>query len=74
MKSGEIKNFIYMPCIGWIEAGATPDDAMERIELAEVELAIEDMRILKKLKKRFPHARIHKAGTSWIVEQNDEPE
>jgi len=74
MKSGEIKNFIYMPCIGWIEAGATPDDAMQRIELAEVKLAIEDMKILKKLKKRFPNAKIHKAGTSWIIEQQNEPE
>lgn len=73
MKSGEKKNFIYMPSVGWIEAGETPEDAMERIRYAEVEIEIEHKKILRKIKKKFPNSRIRKVGSAWIIEQPEEP-
>jgi hypothetical protein len=73
MKSGEKKNFIYTPSIGWIEAGTTPDDAMERIKYAEVEMEIENKKLLRKIMKRFPYSRIRKVGLAWIIDHPEEP-
>ncbi|MBB6446175.1 hypothetical protein [Bacillus benzoevorans] len=73
MKNGEKRNFIYMPSIGWIEAGATPDNAMERIRYAEVELEIENKKLLRRIKKKFPNSRIRKEGSAWIIDQPEEP-
>ena len=64
------KNFIYMPSLGLIEAGETPDDAIERINRAEVQQEIAEKKLLKKLKRLYPNSNITKIGSLWRIDTN----
>ena len=67
MKVGNSKNFIYMPGLRLIEAGETPEDAIERINRAEVNKEIADKKTFKQLQKEFPGREIIQCGSSWII-------
>ena len=64
MNSGDRKNYIYLPRLGIIEAGEALDDAVERINRAEVAREIAEKKLLRKLKRRFPNSSMG----SWFID------
>jgi hypothetical protein len=71
IKTGDKKNFIFMPRLGLILAGETTDDAMERISHAEVEKEIKDKKTLRQLQKEFPGREIIQSGSNWIIKAEE---
>ena len=67
MKIGENKNFIYTDELGLIEAGENTDDAVERINRAEVEQEIKNKKLFTKLQKEFPNQKIERCGPFWVI-------
>ena len=67
MKTGDVKNFIYTPLLGLIEASDTPDDAIERINKAEAQKERTDKKMLRQLKRQNPNCDIRQFGSSWLI-------
>ena len=68
IKKGDKKNFIFVGGIGFIEAGENTDDAIERINHAEVQREIRLKRQFKELQKQFPNRNIIQCGSTFIIE------
>ena len=67
MKTEDVKNFIYTPLLGLIEASDTPDDAIERINKAEIQKERTDKKMLRKLKRHNPNCDVRQFGSSWLI-------
>jgi hypothetical protein len=67
IETRDIKNYIFVRGIGFIEAGETPNDAVERINRAEVAREIADKKTLKELQKKFPGQEITQCGSVWLI-------
>ncbi|MFP5116130.1 hypothetical protein ACSU64_27870 [Bacillaceae bacterium C204] len=69
MKVGDKKTFVYMPWLGFIEAGDTMEETMRRIHEEEAKKEIEDKKMLRRLKKANPGKNIKKIGDSWLISE-----
>lgn len=58
-----------MPLLGFIEAGATMEETMMRINRAEVKKEQEDNKMLKFLQKENPGKCITKFGDGWYISE-----
>lgn len=65
------RNFIYVPFIGFIEAGDTIDDAIDRINRAEVKKEIEDKKKRRQLEKENPGCKVERWGNTWAIIPKD---
>ncbi|WP_163102242.1 hypothetical protein [Peribacillus alkalitolerans] len=66
MKIGDKKCFIYVPSLGFVEAGKTREETLKNINQAEVDLEIENKKIRRLLQQEFPNCEIIQ-GINWSL-------